>query len=69
MPHREVVKESSSSTKGRIVFDDSAKTSSGKSLNDILHVGPKLQADLSPLLIRFMTHRIALSAEIWKFYP
>jgi hypothetical protein len=69
MPHREVVKESSSSTKVRIVFDASAKTSSRKSLNDILQVGPKLQADLFPLLVRFMTHRIAVSAGIWKFYP
>jgi hypothetical protein len=69
MPHREVVKDSSSSTKVRIVYDASAKTSTGVSLNDVLHVGPKLQADLFPLLIRFMTHRVAISADIWKFYP
>ena len=69
MPHREVVKDSSSTTKVRVVYDASAKTSSGVSLNDVLCTGPKLQVDLVPLLMRFMSCRYAMSADIEKFYP
>lgn len=39
LPHHRVFKESSSSTKPRVVFDASSKTDSGKSLNDILRTG------------------------------
>jgi hypothetical protein len=69
IPHHVVVKPSSSSTKYRIVFDASAKTSTGVSLNSALLTGPKLQIDLQPLLLRFMSYPVALSADIWKFYP
>jgi len=68
MPHHVVVKPESSTTKYRIVFNASAKTSSGNSLNSILLSGPKIQTDLHPLLIRFRTHPIALSADIVKFF-
>jgi hypothetical protein len=67
-PHHAVLKPESSSTKVRIVNNASQVTSSGVSLNDVLLTGPKLQIDLAPLLIRWMTHRVALSADIWKFY-
>lgn len=36
MPHHAVIKESSTSTKLRVVFNASQKTSNGKSLNDVL---------------------------------
>lgn len=52
----------------RIVFDGSAKTKSGLSLNDILMNGPKLQVDLIPLLIRFRSFPVCLSADITKFF-
>ena len=38
--HHDVVKESSTTTKHRVVFDGSAKTENGPSLNDTLMVGP-----------------------------
>ncbi|CAG9839230.1 unnamed protein product [Diabrotica balteata] len=43
LPHHGVLKETSLTTKLRVVFDGSARTDSGLSLNDVLMVGPKLQ--------------------------
>ena len=43
LPHHCVFKEDSSRTKMRVVFDASAKTTKGFSLNDCLMVSPKLQ--------------------------
>lgn len=43
IPHRGVIRENSLTTKLRVVFNASHKTSSGSSLNDLLHPGPKLQ--------------------------
>lgn len=40
LPHHSVTKESSSTTKTRVVFYASAKTSSDLSLNDVLMIGP-----------------------------
>lgn len=68
MPHHAVFKESSLTTKTRVVFDASAKTSSGVSLNDILMVGPKIQDDLITLLLRFRLHTYVLTADLEKMY-
>lgn len=43
LPHHAIFKESSETTKIRIVFDASAKTNTGVSLNDALMVGPTIQ--------------------------
>ncbi|XP_076299586.1 uncharacterized protein LOC143218338 [Lasioglossum baleicum] len=68
LPHHAVFKHSSTTTKLRVVFDGSAKTSSGISLNDTQLVGPPLQGDLFNILVRFRKHRIVLSADIEKMY-
>ncbi|XP_062712567.1 uncharacterized protein LOC134289887 [Aedes albopictus] len=68
LPHHPVVKESSSTTKVRGVFDASAKTSSGYSLNDALMVGPVLQDELYLIVLRFRRYRIVLLADIEKMY-
>ncbi|XP_058828191.1 uncharacterized protein LOC131688061 [Topomyia yanbarensis] len=68
LPHHPVVKEASTTTKLRVVFDGSAKTSSGHSLNDALLVGPVVQDDLLSIILRFRTSPVALVADIEKMY-
>ena len=53
LPHHCVNKPDSTTTELRVVFDVSAKTTSGHFLNDCLLVGPKLQDDLFNILVRF----------------
>ena len=59
-----VCKDSSSTTKLRVVFDASAKSSNGISLNDILMVGPTLYPSITDILIRFRSYKVAISADI-----
>lgn len=68
MPHHAVIKQSSNTTKVRIVFDASAKSTNGISLNDCLMVGPTIQDKLFSHLIRFRTYNYILSADIEKMY-
>ncbi|XP_055714803.1 uncharacterized protein LOC129808922, partial [Phlebotomus papatasi] len=65
--HHPVIKESTS-TPVRVVFDASAKTTSGKSLNSVLLVGAKTQDDLFEILLRFRQHNVILKADIQKMY-
>jgi len=68
LPHHPVFKESSTTTKTRVVFDGGAKTSTGLSLNDILQVGPTVQEDLYSLVLRFRTRQICFIADITQMY-
>ncbi|XP_058816228.1 uncharacterized protein LOC131679509 [Topomyia yanbarensis] len=68
LPHHPVVKDSSTTTKVRVVFDASVKTNSGFSLNDALLVGPVVQDDLLSIILRFRTYPVALVADIEKMY-
>lgn len=66
IPHYAVVKRDGDTSKLRAVFDESAKSSSGVSLNDILCVGPKLQNDISELLLTFRLCKYIFIADIVK---
>ncbi|GJQ80495.1 hypothetical protein Trydic_g5788 [Trypoxylus dichotomus] len=68
LPHHAVVKENSITTRLRVVFDGSAKTSSGVSLNDTLMVGPKLQQDLFDIVCRFRLYAYVITADVAKMY-
>lgn len=68
LPHHAVFKPDSTTTKLRVVFDASALTTNGRSLNDTLLVGPRLQDKLTTILIRWRKHRIAITADIEKMY-
>lgn len=68
IPHHAVLKAERKTTKTRIVFDASAKTSSGKSLNHILMIGPTIQGSLISRLMKWSTHKYALRGDITKMY-
>lgn len=68
LPHHCVIRESSSTTKLRVVFDASMKTTSGLSLNDIMLKGYTVQPELFDILIRFRTFMFAITADIQKMY-
>lgn len=68
IPHHAVLKEESTTTKCRVVFDASCKTSNGLSLNDNLLIGEKLQNNISSILLRFRTHQVVFTADIKQMY-
>ena len=68
IPHHCVLKPGSTTTKLRVVFDASCKTSSNVSLNQLLHKGPKIQQDIFDVLIRFRQHRYVFTGDIEKMY-
>jgi hypothetical protein len=67
LPHHAVVRQDKQTTKVSIVYDASARTT-GPSLNDCLHVGPKLHTKIFDILLRFRVHRIAIIADIEKAF-
>lgn len=68
MPHHGVVREDSLTTKLRVVFNGSMKTSNGLSFNDIQMTGPTIQNDLVSILLRFRQHMYVVAADITKMY-
>ncbi|XP_043283142.1 uncharacterized protein [Venturia canescens] len=67
-PHHPVIKEDSETTKVRMVYNASAKTSNDVSLNDALMVGPTIQDDIFTLLLRFRMYNYVITADIEKMY-
>lgn len=68
LPIHAVMKSSSTTTKICTVFDASAKTSTGVSLNDNVLVGPTVHSSLVDVLLRFRFHRMALNADVSRMY-
>ncbi|XP_017302793.2 uncharacterized protein LOC103517048 [Diaphorina citri] len=69
MIHHGVMKESSTTTKVRVVFSPAEHaTPSHPSLNDALLVGPKLQNDINDIMLNFRLHPIVLTADIKQMY-
>ena len=63
-----VKSEASSTSKIHIVFDAFAKSTPGTSLTNQLLVGPNVYSSLIDVLIRFCTHKFALTADVSKMY-
>lgn len=68
LPHHGVVRDSSSTTKLRVVFNGSQNTNLGHALNDDFLVGPKVQTDLADVLLRWRQYPVAFSSDIVKIY-
>ncbi|XP_062701902.1 uncharacterized protein LOC134285339 [Aedes albopictus] len=68
LPHHAVWKEDSSTTKLRVVFDASSKSTSGVSLNDRLLVGPNVNEPLFSVYCRWRSYRFAFTADAEKMY-
>ena len=67
IPHHAVIREDKKTTKMRIVYDASAK-STGPSLNCCLYAGPTFGQNILDILIRFRVFRIAVTADIEKAF-
>lgn len=68
IPHHCVVKKSAATSKHRVVFDASCKSTSGRSLNDNLLTGQKLHQDISEVLLKYRLHKIVFTADIKMMY-
>ncbi|XP_065078977.1 uncharacterized protein LOC135701957 [Ochlerotatus camptorhynchus] len=68
LPHHPVIKESSTTTKVRVVFDASCKTSTGVSLNDALFAGPIVQQELRSIILRSRFRQVMVVADVEKMF-
>lgn len=68
IPYQCILRPQSASTKLRVVFDASSKTTSQISLNNILMVGPTIQPCVYATLLRFRFRPFAMTADITKMY-
>ncbi len=66
LPMHAVRKEESTTTILSKLRDASAKSSNGILLNDSLLVGPTIHPPLIDVLLRFRTHRIALTTDVYR---
>ena len=67
LPHFPVIRLDKDTTKVRVVFDAAMKHE-GKSLNDAIRPGPKLQREVVDVLTRFRSAPVALTAYISEMF-
>ena len=68
LPHHGVLRESSSTTKLRVVFDGSSKRPPFPSLNDELFPGPALQNDLPTIITRWRRFKVGFRSDLEKMF-
>ncbi|XP_008181823.1 uncharacterized protein LOC103309058 [Acyrthosiphon pisum] len=66
IPHHAVYRPADIDPKIRVVFDASATSYSGVSLNDCLLPGPKLQRDVVDVLLLYRVHRFAFTTDVFS---
>ncbi|XP_071642983.1 uncharacterized protein [Temnothorax longispinosus] len=68
LPHHGVLKPDSATTKLRVVFNGSSASTSGRSLNDLMHTGAKLHLDITDVLLWIRQFRQLVATDITKMY-
>ncbi|XP_055612492.1 uncharacterized protein LOC129759094 [Uranotaenia lowii] len=68
LPHHCVMKPDSSTTKLRVVFDASAKTTTNYSLNDVLMSPPTIQSSLFDIILKWRSHKYVYTADVQRMY-
>lgn len=68
VPHHIISKSDNPSYKIRVVFNGYFRTSSGVSLNDIMHPGQKLQSEIWLILTRWRLWKHVFTADIVKMF-
>ncbi|XP_037910007.1 uncharacterized protein LOC119650899 [Hermetia illucens] len=68
LPHHAIIEESSTTTKVRVFSNASAKTASGKSLNDLLMIGTTIEDSIITLLSQWCIYPVVLTADVAKMY-
>ncbi|XP_065094610.1 uncharacterized protein LOC135715141 [Ochlerotatus camptorhynchus] len=68
LPHHAVHRPDSSTTKIRVVFDGSAKSSNQLSLNDLLLTGPTVQPSMLCIVVNSRFHRFVMKADVEKMF-
>ncbi|XP_071653060.1 uncharacterized protein [Temnothorax longispinosus] len=68
LPHHGVMKETSVTTKLRVVFNGSSALPTGATLNKHLQTGANLLPALAEILLRWRRHRFVFAADIEQMY-
>ncbi|XP_033212179.1 uncharacterized protein LOC117169781 [Belonocnema kinseyi] len=68
LSHHPIIRENSSTTHLRVVFNASSITSAGSSLNSHLHIGPKLLTDLVSIILRWGMPHFVFVADVEKMF-
>ena len=68
LTHHPIVKDSSFTTRVRVVFNASILTSNNTPLNSHLYIGPKILTDLVSIILGWRCHRIIFVADIEKMF-
>ena len=68
IPHHGIMSTVGEKVKFRVVFNASAKTSSGVSLNDQLLVRPSVQSFIYSIIVRYRQHKYVFACDIEKMY-
>ncbi|XP_026736702.1 uncharacterized protein LOC113500191 [Trichoplusia ni] len=68
LPHHCVIRSESTTSAIRVVFNGSAKTSTGHSVNDLMYSGPNLQLDLLSVIIKWRQYKVGYVADAEKMF-